>query len=58
MECEGIWENWSNQEAEDYCLGKLKNGEPINTVAANMLDKLLAKDTSGWFFSNLIIILK
>ena len=45
--CDGIWEVKSNQEICDFVRTRIRKNEPLEKIVEDLLDSLLAKDTSG-----------
>ncbi len=49
MGCDGIWETKSNQELVDFCKKKISAKESLKTTLEDLLDTILAPDTSSNF---------
>jgi len=49
MGCDGIWETKSNQELVEFCRTKLRNKESLKSTLEDLLDMILAPDTSNGF---------
>lgn len=49
MGCDGIWETKSNQELVDFCKKKISAKESLKTTLEDLLDTILAPDTSNGF---------
>ena len=56
--CDGIFEIKSNQELINIVRGKLKNKENLKDIIENLLDTLIAQDTtSGYGCDNMTSII-
>ena len=50
MGCDGIWECMSNQELIKFCSDRIESGSSLKDILVELLDKILAKDTSSIVF--------
>eukprot|EP01016_Furgasonia_blochmanni_P013105 TRINITY_DN1662_c0_g4_i2.p1 TRINITY_DN1662_c0_g4~~TRINITY_DN1662_c0_g4_i2.p1 ORF type:complete len:301 (-),score=80.12 TRINITY_DN1662_c0_g4_i2:66-968(-) len=58
MGCDGIWEQWSNQEMVDFIKERLAKGVPHGKITEEILDANCAADTStGYGCDNMTCIL-
>ncbi|EGR31365.1 protein phosphatase 2c, putative [Ichthyophthirius multifiliis] len=46
MGCDGIWECMTNQELMDFCYERIQKGMKLKNILIELLDTIIAKDTS------------